>query len=386
MNESSLLDRIRLRAQGLLAPAEAAALARELDADPAMRALADDYALVHGITALESAEVGARTSFEELEPRLATPGIEHRGLRRVAAAAIVLAVGAGGYWLGSRADRSSAAARELHLVAIELDRPVVRPSLSADLPVGWAGFQPRGESGVRFLSDLDSAKELARMSGRPLLVYGSMPGCPLCAELDRAVFADPGVVELAERTVPVRIDLAQLSGHEQRSYIVRGYPFLEVWRADGSPAHALARNPDPLTFLESLHDGLEKSDATGELLEWSALVSLGERFREARAAELDGRMGEAERGFRALAVDARIPGEIAARATAGLQRVADDARERLLAARNMAAHDLAQAERLLAAACARFAATDYEADFAAALARLTQDGRFPALLELEPGA
>jgi hypothetical protein len=96
-------------------------------------------------------------------------------------------------------------------------------------------------------------------------------------------------------------------------------------------------------------------------------------------------MAEAERQFRALAVDARVPGEFAARAAAGLQRVSDAARERLLAARNEAERDPAAAERALAEACTSFAGTAYELDLAAALELLGRDGRFPALVELEPG-
>jgi len=382
MNDPTPLDRIRLRAQGRLAAAEEAALERELAADPALRALAEDYALVHAVTALESAEVAARTRFEELEPRLETTAAARRWPRRAAAALLALLAGAAGYRLGTRHASADAPARELQLVAIELDRPLVEASVSADLPAGWVGFQPRGAQGLRFLGDLASAKELARASGRPLLVYGSLPGCPLCAQLDREVFADPAVVELAERTVPVRVDLAQLSSWEQRSYTVRGYPFLEVWRADGSSAHNLARTPDPRSFLESLHDGLAESEATGELLDWSVLVAAGERFQAARTAELAGRMAEAERGFRALAVDARVPGEFAARAAYGLQRISDAARAALLAARAAAEHGAA--ERLLAEACARFAGTAYEADLAAARAQLVRDGRFPVLVEREP--
>jgi hypothetical protein len=386
MNEPTPIDRIRLRAQGRLAPAEAQALERELAADPALRRLADDFALVHAVTALEAAEVGARTSFEELEPRLEGPAVVRPGWRRSAAAVLALAAGAVGYWLGTRAGDAPAETSELRLVAIELDRPLMSASLTPDLPNGWAGFQPRGERGVRFLSDLGAARELAQMSGRPLLVYGSFPGCPLCAELDRTVFADPDVVDLAERTVPVRIDMAQLASHEQRSYMARGYPFLEVWRSDGRPAHPLVRVPDPLGFLESLHDGLAASDATGEPLEWSLIVALGERFQAARAAELEGRTGEAQREFRALALDARVPGEIAMRSSAGLQRLASEARERLLAAREVAERDLALAQRQLGEARAHFAGSTFELDFAAAAEFLARDGRFPRLVESEPDA
>ncbi|MEQ1895672.1 MAG: hypothetical protein ABL998_24295, partial [Planctomycetota bacterium] len=102
MNDPTLLDRLRLRAQGRLAPPEREALERELAADPTLRALADDYALVHAVTALESAEVAARTRFEELEPRLEASAPARSWRRRAAAAALLVLTGAGGYWLGAR--------------------------------------------------------------------------------------------------------------------------------------------------------------------------------------------------------------------------------------------------------------------------------------------
>src|SRR5262249_11371460 len=157
-------------------------------------------------------------------------------------------------------------------------------TVAADLPGDWADYDPRGESSVRFLSDLDEAEDLARVAHRPLLVYGTYPGCPLAAALDAKVFSDPDVIELVERTVPVRVTLPPLSDEEQLSYTRRGYPFLEMWRDDGRTTHSLTRRADPQMFAESLHDGLAKSDATGEQPPWEELRSWAQRFVDARAA------------------------------------------------------------------------------------------------------
>ena len=381
MNESTPLDRLRARAEGTLAPAERAALEHELAADPALRALAEDYAFVHACTDQEPFAPGSRLSLDALEARLG-PGPS----RQVAAAAALVLVAAGAFWAGRGSRPAPPADAPLYLGAIELDEPPAEPPLAAELPLRWQSYDPRGTGGVAFLSDRGEAELLATALERPLLVYGSYPGCPLCKELDARVFSAPEVVALAERVVPLRLDLSQLPEEEQRSLTVRGYPFLEVWRADGRTAHSLARKPDPGLFVESLHDGLEKSDATGEQPPWETLRSAASRFSGARAAELEGRLGEAERAYQALAVDAYTPVPIAAHARAGRQRIAASARALLLEARASAASDVEAALQLLEHAEERFAGTSYALDLAAVRERLARERRFPALAEADRSA
>jgi hypothetical protein len=380
MNPATILDRLHARALGRLTLAEQQELERELAADPALRALADDYALVFALTAADPARGDPRTRFEELEPRL--EGARAAPLRRVAAAALVLGVAGAAFWAG-RATRSTEHDGPLYLGAIELDPPLGILAEPADLPGAWSEYDPRGAQGVRFLQDVGEAEELAHAAGRPLLVYGSYPGCPMAAALDAKVFSDPAVIELAERTVPVRVNLADLPEAEQRSMTARGYPFLEMWRADGHTTHSLARNPDPSVFVESLHDGLARSDAEGEQRPWPELRAAAGRFAAARAAELDGRLAEAERGFQALVADAESPAPIAARAAVGLARLGESARSTLLEARASAASDVQAARALLEHARERFAGTRFENDLAAALERLRAEGRFPALAEAD---
>jgi hypothetical protein len=377
MHETTLLDRLRALAEGRLAPSERAALERELAADPRLAGLADDYLFVHGCTAADPIELHPRLSFEALEQRLAP-----RRARRVAAAAAVLLVAGAAFWAGRA---SAPRASPLRLSAIELDSPPIELA-PAEVPLEWASYDPRGTEGVRFLRDRGEAELLASALERPLLVYGSYPGCPLCKELDARVFADPAVTELSERLVPLRLDLSLLSEAEQRALTSRGYPFLEVWRADGRPAHALARRPDAQAFLESLHDGLEKSEATGEQRPWEDLRSAARRFGAARADELEGRLGEAERGYRALEQDARVPAPIAARARVGRLRIAASARALLLEARASAESDLAAALELLERAGERFSGTSFERDLEAVRERALREGRFPELVEADGSA
>lgn len=372
MNEMTILDRLHARAQGWLTERELAALEHELGADPRLAALAEDYRLVHALTALApEPTVASRTSYEELEPHLSTS----RAWRPAAAAAALLLVGATGYLAGRRAGTTE----PLVLQAIELVGTSIDGGRAGDLPREWSEFDPRGPQGVSFLTRVEEAEQLAHAARRPLLVFGFYPGCPMAAALDAKVFTDPRVVELAERTVPVRIDLTQLPEAEQRALTARGYPFLEVWRADGTPAHALTRSPDPQRFVESLHDGLEKSDATGEQPPWPEVRGTARRFVAARTDELAGRLAAAEHGYRALLEDPLTSVPIAERATAGLRRLADGARELLLEAGAAAGSDAREARRLLESALERFTGTRFELDLRAALERLERDGRFPPL-------
>jgi hypothetical protein len=376
-HEPTFLDRLHAELEGHLSRSEREALAREIAADPARAALAESYRRVHALSAgALPPEADARTTFEDLAPRLEPA----RRLRGVSAAAALLLVAAASFFAGRRARPEP---EPLRLGAIELEpAPAVATlgELSPDVPDAWRRYDPRGPLGVSFLSDVGEAEQLARAAGRPVLVFGFYPGCPLAGALDRQVFCDEDVVELVERTVPVRVDLTQIPDEEERAWTARGYPFLEVWRPDGTPAHALARTPDARAFLESLHDGLEKSDATSEQPAWSALHASVARFEAARTSELAGELATAERTYRELVEDAAAPEPLAARARAGLTRLADQARAQLLEACARAEQDPAAAAARLRAALERFAGTRFEADLRAVLERLERDGRCPPLV------
>jgi hypothetical protein len=377
MNEKTLLDRIHARAQGWLTPAEAAELERALDADPALAALARDYERVHELTRADPLPpLSARTTLDDLEARVAP-----RRIRRSAVlVAGLLLVAALAFALGRLA---RPAGRTVFLAQIPLD-PAEAPVVPA-LPASWSDFDPRGDGGVRFLRDVAEAELLARTVERPLLVYGSYPGCPMCAALDREVFADPAVVALAERTVPVRINLADLPEVEQRSLVARGYPFLEMWAADGRPTHALARRPDAASFVESMHDGLAASGAVGEQLPWEALRAAVRRLERADELQRRGSLGEAEALYSAL-LSEPSPATIRERASAALAHLGAEAAGVLRAARRAAESDPRAGARLLEEALTRFARTRFAADLGAVLERLRADGRFPALAEGDPSA
>lgn len=377
------LDLLHASLEGRLAPEGLARLETLLAADPELARLAEDYRVVHALTAEDARPGEPRTRYEDLARRMIRPG--PRALpRRVAVAAALLLVAAGAFVAGRLTGRGE---RPVALRAIELNALPPGPlPLASEAALSWASFDPRGADGVHFLHDLAEAETLARCAGRPLLVYGAYPGCPLAAALDANVFRDARVADLVERTVPIRIDLSQLSDAEQRALIARGYPFLEMWRPDGRPSHSLVRAPDAARFLESLHDGLERSDAVGEQPPWEDVRRLGEAFESARRGEVEGRLAEAERGYRALLARASTPAELQQRAADGLRRLAREAHEALLDARRLADGDPAAARRRLDAACSRFAGTSWGMDLAAVRAALADDGRFPVLVEREHSA
>jgi hypothetical protein len=382
MNPETPLDLLHASLEGRLAPEDEALLEALLASDPRLARQAEDYRVVHALTSDERRPGEPRTRYEDLLPRLERAPRRLTFTRRVAAAAAVVLLCAGAFLAGRLSAR---APHPVVLAAIELHPlPHVAPPRAAEVALSWASFDPRGAGEVRFLGDLDEAELLARCADRPLLVYGTYPGCPLAAALDETVFRDPRVVDLAERTVPIRIDLSQLSDVEQRALIARGYPFLEVWLPDGRPSHSLVRAPDAARFVESLHDGLARSEATGEMPPWEDLRRVAEAFEEARRDELAGDCAGAESGYLRLLEASDTPAELRGRASDGLRRLATEARQALMEARHLAGNDEARALERLDAARARFAGSSWGADLDAVRTVLANEGAFPVLIEREP--
>jgi hypothetical protein len=378
MSGDTFLDRLRARAEGRLPPVEAQRLERELEADPRLRELAAEFEAIHSLTGAGELPVPAcELTYEDLAPQLpiSWPSARPTPLRRVAAAAgIALLAGAGAFvWTSGEAT-----AAPLVLKAIELEAeavadagpdPTPPPAVSLD-------FDPRGADGVRWIADLEDAVWLADATGRPLLVYGSIQGCILCATLDDEVFNDPQVLDLFERYVPVRIDFGEMPMAEAQALMARGYPFLEVWDVDQESCFKLSNAPDPTFFVESMHDGLEAAGATGEVPSWDTVRALCGLFSAAQEGERSGSMAAALERFRNLAGQVS-DGIFAELADHGLRRIARDARERLLEARRASPDE---ARELLRDAAQRFTGTEYGADLRAVLERLERDGRFPEIV------
>ena len=372
MNEPTDLDRIRALAEERLEPEARAAFCQRLTADPSLSELADEFRVVHSLTApLEQDLPACSTTFAELQ----LPAGRVRWLRRVAAAAALFVLAASAWLAWGPAAGPGDDTAPVVLSAIKLD--VVPSPGPPPPPPGLADYDPRGVDGVAWLDDMEAAAWLSEASGRPLLVFGGLEGCVLCAALDELVFSESLVVALAERYVPVRFDLASLPQDEAARLMARGYPFLEVWDAGRQPVHALSRRPEAEFFVESMREGLAAADAEGDVATWDELRSFARAFERGRTAEQQGRLSGAEDSFATLAgADSDLYRQLG---TSGLARLSAEARAVLLRARDTAGSDPDAAAEALRAALERYAGTDFAADLRAVLVRLERSGRFPRL-------
>jgi hypothetical protein len=398
MEPTTDLDRLRAWLEGRLPPAQAERLERDLARDPQLAELLESLRDVYALTALEPEPPLARTTFEMLERRLAAQRTAPSAWpRKVAAAVMVLAAGAAlALFFTRRGDGDNEQAEPIaqptpraatvELTAIVLDEPApsaYAPPLVA--PEVLASYDPRGSDGIQWLHDKDVAFAVARASQRPLLVFGSLPGCPWCAELRAKVFPEQPVLDLIDRYVPLEWDLGQLPPDELPSFMVkRGYPLFEVWTVDDEGVLNFSGRPDAPTLVEMMHQGLERANATGSVPEWDDVRGLGKRWLEARAARIAGRMAEAQSLLRDLA-RSDLGGPFAATSSAELAAIAADARSALLEARDASSSDPSSARARLETAAQHFAGTDFELDLRAVLAAWEPGNEFPELVHARRG-
>ncbi len=120
--------------------------------------------------------------------------------------------------------------------------------------IGYMEALPPGAR-IAWLEDYSAAQQLARTSGKPLLVDFGASWCGACGELDRHTFSHTQVVREGQRFVPVRIDLSpgQDSPEKQallKSYNHRGLPLVVLHDASGKEAHRITNFVEPQKFLE----------------------------------------------------------------------------------------------------------------------------------------
>src|SRR5688572_22217229 len=315
MDPTTDLDRLRAWLEGTLSAEQAARLERDIARDPALAELAESLRDVYALTALEPEPPLARTTFEELERRLAAQRpVQSAWPRKAAAALVVIAAGTALAVFVSRGWNSGPESSEpvaettpraalVELVAIDLAEPESNPYAPPLVaPEVLASFDPRGADGIHWLRDKEVAFSIARASQRPLLVFGSLPGCPCCAELREQVFPEQPVLDLVDRYVPYEWDLGQLPPENLPAFMAKhGYPLFEVWTVDEQGVLNFSGRPDAPTLVEMMHQGLERADATGHVPEWDDVRALATRWLQAREARTAGRMAEAQSLLRDLA-------------------------------------------------------------------------------------
>src|SRR3972149_11531509 len=78
------------------------------------------------------------------------------------------------------------------------------------------------ETGIRWQQDIETAKAMARDSGRLVLVHVVADGCGPCRALETGVFIQPGVAgAIEQRFVPVKLNANEVPALAQGFGITR---------------------------------------------------------------------------------------------------------------------------------------------------------------------
>lgn len=98
--------------------------------------------------------------------------------------------------------------------------------------VADTGPRTKAESTIQWGNDYDDAVAEAKKTGKPVLIDFYTDWCGFCKQMDREVFTDSEVVDLASKTVPVKID-AERQPMVARQFRVQGYPTVLLVDGEG---------------------------------------------------------------------------------------------------------------------------------------------------------
>lgn len=373
------MDIVRDFVTGELEGRERVRFEQRLETDAELAALVEDYRAVHACTTDLSPV--SRTEFEDLvigaAPARRVP-VRRVAVRRVIAAAAVIAIAFPilHALLPSRTDQTEARplAVPLALAAIPL-APVNVPDVPA-IPSIATDYEPRGETGLRFIEDLPAARALARIADRPLLYFAHYPGCPICASLEKQTFPTDLVRSAAKNFV-----LAKIRYEDAVKTILKDvphqYPVFVAHGPSGETA-GLIQGPDVFKLGYRLRDiSLEVAPRTGtSRRSWTAIRDLARRLGEAEAS-----VDPADYLSRLLEIAREdADGDFGRRARALLAQMKSDARAVLFDAQAIAAKSGAGAAAAhIRSHGSRFTNTPYGEDLRRVEKRIERDGRFPPL-------
>jgi protein disulfide-isomerase len=131
----------------------------------------------------------------------------------------------------------------------------------------------RGQEAVHWHNDLESAKTMAKSSGRLVLVHFWTPSCGPCMALNQNVFNQPGVAGAIEQQfVPVKLNADENSATAQWFGITR-VPTDVIITPDGQIVGKLISPPTPSAYVAELTATAAKHSSKG-----------GQMFAKAAAA------------------------------------------------------------------------------------------------------
>ena len=383
MEPMNLHERLRAWADGKLPADERARFERELAADPALAARADEFREVWLATeTLAGFAPVSRSTWDDIVRR----GQERERVvrRRVAAAALILLVPAA--WFTWRAlsgsnttpGSSNTAPERVVVESFPLTPSAEHVPTHAPVPATLASYAPVADTSIQWLTSFEDARGVAEAVNRPLLVFGFVPGCPWCKELRENQFKDARFLALAERTVPVEIDLLALGEPKMLEIMDRGYPLIELQTSLGEPIHVLSGPPGAIDLPVELARGLDGWPTEPPALAWSSANEMARIFARSVASERQGRLSDALHGFDTLRTNAphstlTLEGQL------GRERIEQLARNLIETARTEALTNPTAARAEFERALAPFAGTPFEHDLKHVLETWRTTDRFPLL-------
>ena len=383
MDQREAFEEIRAWAEGEMDPEERARFEAAMAAAPALRKAAEEYRSVHSLTrVLEDVPVSCRTTLEDMErliERDAAPGAHAAGRafgfsrRTLAAAGILLALGGGLLLLRALADRGDDGWGRVRFQAIAPPTGDVVDDSPGAIPDLLADYRPVDGGTIRWLDSLDEGRRTARITGRPLMVFGMWPDCEDCDLIRQTALKEGAVLAALEDFIPVEVDLSRLPAKERVEMMKCGYPVLEVQAEDGTVVTSFCGLEGAKGMAGHLDEGWTLHTATRRPLAWDTTRSLARSLDEAHALEQAGRLGEAHREYEILLARAN-PGAFRRAAAAGQGRIARAAYETI---RRAIAGEGAVSE--VEDAAQRFAGSPFGADFEALLESQRRRGAWPEI-------